>query len=94
MPGFSGYENGILVWGQEFSNDGLPPATFEAGSSLKFDSFVQMITLRDTSVAFEDFLEPSTLQAAAQQLYTAFGRSPCVYYTPICIIARNYLRFN
>ncbi|KAJ6626535.1 hypothetical protein B0H10DRAFT_1998722 [Mycena sp. CBHHK59/15] len=50
----------------------LPTANYEANSSLSFDAFMQIMTLRNTSVPLDAYLDPATLTGAAQALYTAY----------------------
>ncbi|KAJ7112086.1 hypothetical protein C8R44DRAFT_882494 [Mycena epipterygia] len=65
MDSFPANESGHLA-------TNLPPATFETNSSLSFDTFFQIMTLKNTSTPLETFLDPSALTAAAQALYTAY----------------------
>ncbi|KAJ6568118.1 hypothetical protein B0H10DRAFT_2109910 [Mycena sp. CBHHK59/15] len=44
----------------------------EANTSLSFDTFIQVLTLKNASVPLSTFLDPTELTAAAQALYTTY----------------------
>ncbi|KAJ6540342.1 hypothetical protein B0H19DRAFT_1381528 [Mycena capillaripes] len=45
---------------------------YEVNSSHSFDSFTQILTLKNTSTPLEAFLDPATLTSAVQALYTTY----------------------
>ncbi|KAJ6601512.1 hypothetical protein B0H10DRAFT_2230542 [Mycena sp. CBHHK59/15] len=50
----------------------LPDPSYEANSSLSFDTFTQILTLHDTSTPLDAYLDAPTLTSAAQELFTAY----------------------
>jgi hypothetical protein len=63
MRSFPYNESGFLV---EYT------ANYETNSTNSFDPFIQILTLKNTSIALDTYLEPATLISAAQALYTTY----------------------
>ncbi|KAJ7282485.1 hypothetical protein C8J57DRAFT_1295498 [Mycena rebaudengoi] len=50
----------------------LPDATYENDPTHSFDTFMQIMTLHNTSRPLDDFLNPEILTSAAQELFTTY----------------------
>jgi hypothetical protein len=63
MTSFPYNESGILV---EYA------VNYDTNSTHSFDPFIQILTLKNASIALDTYLEPATLISAAQALYTTY----------------------
>ncbi|KAJ6543047.1 hypothetical protein B0H19DRAFT_1172654 [Mycena capillaripes] len=64
----------------------LPEPTFQTNSSLSFDTFFQIMTLKNTSTPLAAFLDPANFTAAAQSLYSTYWAVHASIYERIPIL--------